>query len=45
MFDFGPLDPGYLKPFEVRPTKQKMKIVVMVNNMPEGMHVKTSVHP
>ena len=45
MFDFGPFDPDYLKPYGVHPIKQKMKIVVMVDVMPEGMHRKTKVPP
>ena len=43
IFDFGPFDPSYLRPFEVHPLKQKMKTVVMVDGMLEGMHVKTRV--
>ena len=45
MFDFGSFDPSYLKPFKVHPIKQKMKTVVMVDTMLEGMHVKTRVPP
>ena len=45
MFDFRPFDLSYLKPFEVHLVKQKMKTVVMVNGMLEGMHVKTRVPP
>ena len=43
MLNFGPFDPSYLRPFEVHPIKQKMKTVVMIDGMLEGMHVKTRV--
>ena len=43
MFDFGPFDPSWLKPFKVHLVNQKIKTMVMVDSQPEGMHVKTRV--
>ena len=33
MFDFGPFDPSYLNPFEMHLIKQKMKTMVIVDNI------------